>query len=90
MKSLIVLISAAVAFGQQPDRKSVPIYNVTVIERTIKAVNYQYRSGPTLIDFRGTVPSARGKRRRHRRIQARPYGNRNPSQSPDAAAALRT
>jgi flagellar motor protein MotB len=62
MKSLIVLISAAVAFGQQPDRKSVPIYNVTVIERTIKAVNYQYRSGPTLIDFRGTVllPEAKG------------------------------
>jgi len=32
-----------------------PIYQVTVVERTAKAINYQYRSGPTKIDFRGTV-----------------------------------
>jgi outer membrane protein OmpA-like peptidoglycan-associated protein len=39
-----------------------PVYKVTVIERTTKAVNYRYRSGPTKIDFRGTVllPQARG------------------------------
>jgi outer membrane protein OmpA-like peptidoglycan-associated protein len=39
-----------------------PIYRVTVTERTVKAVNYEYRSGPTLIDFRGTVlmPKAKG------------------------------
>jgi hypothetical protein len=62
MKPIVLLISAAFAFGQQADQKSAPIYNVTVIERTIKAVNYQYRSGPTLIDFRGTVllPQAKG------------------------------
>ncbi len=33
----------------------VPIYRVTVVERDVDAVNYQYRSGPTKIDFRGTV-----------------------------------
>lgn len=42
---------------------SVPLYRVTVIERTVKAVNYQYRSDPTEIDFRGTVllPEAKGR-----------------------------
>jgi hypothetical protein len=34
--------------------QNVPLYRVTVIERTVKPVNYQYRSGPTQIDFRGT------------------------------------
>jgi outer membrane protein OmpA-like peptidoglycan-associated protein len=39
-----------------------PIYQVTVIERTVKAVDYQYRNGPTKVDFRGTVllPHAKG------------------------------
>ncbi len=39
-----------------------PLYRVTVVERTVKAVNYQYRSGPTPIDFRGTVllPESKG------------------------------
>jgi outer membrane protein OmpA-like peptidoglycan-associated protein len=39
-----------------------PIYHVTVTERTVKAINYQYRSGPTMLDFRGTVlmPKAKG------------------------------
>jgi outer membrane protein OmpA-like peptidoglycan-associated protein len=42
--------------------KNVPLYHVTVIERTVRAVNYQYRSGPTQIDFKGTVllPPAKG------------------------------
>jgi outer membrane protein OmpA-like peptidoglycan-associated protein len=62
MKLAALLISTGLAFGQQTDQKTAPIYNVTVIERTIKAVNYQYRSGPTPIDFRGTVllPEAKG------------------------------
>jgi len=44
------------------DRENVPIYQVTVIERTVKAVDYQYRGGPTPVDFRGTVllPKAKG------------------------------
>jgi hypothetical protein len=41
---------------------SVPIYRVTVVARTTKAINYNHRSGPTNIDFRGTtlMPEARG------------------------------
>ena len=42
---------------------TVPVYKVTVVERSLQAVNYQYRSGlPTDIDFRGTVllPNSKG------------------------------
>jgi flagellar motor protein MotB len=49
-------------FPQQvPQSGTVPLYRVTVIERSIDAVNYQYRSGPTKIDFRGTVLLGSGK-----------------------------
>jgi flagellar motor protein MotB len=43
--------------GQEAGQRTgtVPIYRVTVVERNVDAVNYQYRSGPTMIDFRGTV-----------------------------------
>jgi len=34
---------------------SVPIYRVTVVARTTKAINYHHRSGSTNIDFRGTA-----------------------------------
>jgi len=58
------LFSTIGAWAQSQPAKSetVPIYRVTVIERTVKAVNYQYRGGPTPIDFRGTVllPHAKG------------------------------
>jgi outer membrane protein OmpA-like peptidoglycan-associated protein len=41
---------------------SMPIYRVTVIARTTKAINYNHRSGSTKIGFRGTalMPDARG------------------------------
>jgi outer membrane protein OmpA-like peptidoglycan-associated protein len=41
---------------------SVPIYRVTVVARTTKAINYNHRSGSTRIGFRGTtlMPQARG------------------------------
>ena len=53
----VVLLITGPGRGQTtaPAENSVPIYRVTVIERTVKAVNYQYRNGPTRIDFRGTV-----------------------------------
>lgn len=70
MKSQALLLTALAFFSttavraQDPaaNRETVPIYKVTVIERTVKAVNYQYRGGPTQIDFRGTVllPMAKG------------------------------
>src|SRR5260370_18321014 len=39
-----------------------PVYRVTVVARTTKAINYHHRSGSTKIDFRGTalIPEARG------------------------------
>lgn len=39
-----------------------PIFRVTVVSRTTKAINYHHRSGSTRIDFRGTelMPQARG------------------------------
>jgi outer membrane protein OmpA-like peptidoglycan-associated protein len=41
---------------------SMPIYRVNVVARTMKAINYQHRSGATKIDFRGTalLPKAHG------------------------------
>jgi outer membrane protein OmpA-like peptidoglycan-associated protein len=41
---------------------SMPIYRVTVVARTTKAINYNHRSGSTKIGFRGTplMPDARG------------------------------
>jgi flagellar motor protein MotB len=44
-----------------PRSDSVPLYRVTVVERNVDAVNYQYRSGPTKIDFRGTVLLSKAK-----------------------------
>jgi hypothetical protein len=47
------------------DAGAMPIYRVTVVARTTKAINYNHRSGPTNIDFRGTplLPEARGEAR---------------------------
>jgi outer membrane protein OmpA-like peptidoglycan-associated protein len=41
---------------------SMPIYRITVVARTTKAINYNHRSGSTKIGFRGTalMPEARG------------------------------
>ena len=49
-------------FGQQKN-SSVPIYHVTVVQRTLEAVNFQRHSGPTNIDVKGTVllPNVQGK-----------------------------
>lgn len=52
---------AVVAQTTPVPQRSVPIYQVTVVERTVKAVNYQYRSGPTKVDFQGTVLMPRSK-----------------------------
>src|SRR5215475_5068400 len=39
-----------------------PVFRVTVVSRTTKAINYHHRTGTTHIDFRGTalMPAARG------------------------------
>ena len=63
-------VLAVVLSAQTPPRTSdvevpaggVPLYNVNVVARTTKAVNYHHRSVPTKIGFEGTVlmPDARG------------------------------
>ena len=62
--SILILVAAPCVRSQtEPEHeKTVPLYRVNVVERTVNAVNYQYRSGPTQIDFRGTVlmPDAKG------------------------------
>jgi hypothetical protein len=42
--------------------QSMPIFRVTVVSRTTKAINYHHRTGSTHVDFRGTelMPAARG------------------------------
>ena len=37
-----------------PMQNDMPVFRVTVTERTTKAVNYRHRGGPTEVDFRGT------------------------------------
>ena len=59
----VLFLQSSLASGQEAPAKSgsAPIYSVTVVARTTKAVNYQYRAGPTRIDFRGTVLLPAGK-----------------------------
>ncbi|MGH9720280.1 MAG: hypothetical protein ACRD8O_08710 [Bryobacteraceae bacterium] len=47
---------------QTPSEPS-PVYRVTVVSRTTKAINYGHRTEPARIDFKGTVlmPEAKGK-----------------------------
>jgi outer membrane protein OmpA-like peptidoglycan-associated protein len=70
MKHLTLFCVAAILFPALPaagqDRavgkeQEQPIFNVTVVERSVKAINYEYRAGPTKIDFRGTVLLPQGK-----------------------------
>ena len=53
------------AANQQKQQDSSPLYRVTVVARTTKAINYRHLSGPTEIDFRGTVlmPFSKGQAR---------------------------
>jgi outer membrane protein OmpA-like peptidoglycan-associated protein len=50
------------ALGPNETGQPMPIFKVTVVSRTTKAINYHHRTGSTRIDFRGTelMPSARG------------------------------
>jgi outer membrane protein OmpA-like peptidoglycan-associated protein len=48
--------------GDVEHRSSTPTFRVTVISRSVQAVNYQHRSGSSKLDFAGTdlMPSANG------------------------------
>ncbi|MGH9395790.1 MAG: OmpA family protein [Terriglobia bacterium] len=54
---------SALAQTQPPPSRTVPIYRVTVVGRTIQAINYRSLSGSTNIAFRGTslMPRSSGK-----------------------------
>src|SRR5580658_4348539 len=62
--SVSAFMVAGGALNAQPPVPSdpQPIYRVTVVSRSLEAVNYEHRGGPTLIDFRGTVllPDVKG------------------------------
>lgn len=65
MKKRALILLAALGLPALADTskdQSVPVYRVTVVGRTTKAVNYGHRSGPTRIGFQGTVlmPKASG------------------------------
>jgi len=52
----------AIQNSQVEHMDKVPIFRVTVVARTTKAINYRHRSGATKVDFRGTalMPHAAG------------------------------
>ena len=59
---LWVFLALLVAPGWSQITETVPIYRITVVERTTTAINYRHRGGSTTIDFEGTplLPMARG------------------------------
>jgi outer membrane protein OmpA-like peptidoglycan-associated protein len=73
MKATLLFVALATLCAQAPNPaqqqpppvervQPEPIFRVTVVSRTISAINYHHRSGSTHIDFRGTelMPAARG------------------------------
>ena len=56
----ILVLGCSVALAQSP-ADGVPLYRVTVIGRTAKAINYLHRGGPTKLDFKGTVLLTEGR-----------------------------
>src|SRR5579863_1996539 len=66
MKPLLLIplyvLPPLLALAAPADEPTSPIYRITVVQRSLPTVNYGHRSGPTQIDFRGTVlaPGAKG------------------------------
>jgi outer membrane protein OmpA-like peptidoglycan-associated protein len=54
---LCIALSCSYALGQAAVQRanSVPLYRVTVVARTTKAINYNHRSGATKVDMVGTA-----------------------------------
>jgi flagellar motor protein MotB len=57
-----LIVTAAICAPPIICQERVPVYRVTVIQRTVDSINYQYRADPTKVDFRGTVllPASKG------------------------------
>ena len=68
--AVVSLLAVGVALAQTEPEKTVPVYRITVVGRTIKAINYRHRSESTEVEFRGTslMPRASGKAT----VQAKP------------------
>jgi outer membrane protein OmpA-like peptidoglycan-associated protein len=69
--AVVLILACATLQAQQPATNQhvqmdnsgpVPVFKVTVVERTTPAINYRHRSGSTPIDFQGTslMPAAKG------------------------------
>ena len=54
---LVLSMKLALAADGPARSDATPLYRVTVIQRSLQAVNYGHRSMPTNLDFRGTVLS---------------------------------
>jgi hypothetical protein len=52
---LVIPLMLATGVADAADERDAPIYRITVVQRSLAAVNYGNRSLPTKIDFRGTV-----------------------------------
>ena len=73
MRKVVIVLSflliAVFAAAQQDSNNAVepmdqtPVFRVSVVSRTTKAVNYRHRGGSTMVDFKGTslMPQAGGK-----------------------------
>jgi len=65
LATLLIVLSSLSAIARTEPQKtdSVPIYRITVVARTTKAINYRHRGRSTKIDFQGTslLPQAQGK-----------------------------
>lgn len=68
MRVLIVFAASVGMLLGQPQPN--PTFRVTVVSRTIRAINYHHRSGTTRVDFRGTplMPKAEGDARVESRL----------------------
>jgi outer membrane protein OmpA-like peptidoglycan-associated protein len=58
MPKIIIVLSAILALTIQSEAAtpaSVPLYKITVVQNSAKAINYQYLKSSTMIDFKGTV-----------------------------------
>ena len=62
---LAMCCPALLGQSQEQDQPPSPIFKVSVVSKSTKAINYRHRSGSTIIDFAGTalMPKARGQAR---------------------------
>jgi len=57
----VFAICSTISIAVQAAPVSVPLYKVTVVQNSAKAINYRYMKSSTMIDFKGTVLLANAK-----------------------------